>query len=270
MIIGITTTYEEDHGYERANVEYLERIAQAGGTPVLLPPAPGGDEAAIAAAREVATRIDGLVLSGGGDIDPALYEEARLPETVNVAHTRDIYEMALARYAHELDLPVLGICRGMQVMNVALGGTLYQDMNACGLTAVDHQQQPPYDATEQRADAPPAAFWRGFYADVPKRAWLPAARLAGLRISKREERAQAPARFGSTRCTTRPSPPSHPCCACPPSATTASWKPWRIRRGAFSWACSGIPSTFEGTRLCSKRSWPPRAPESETARGAFA
>ena len=67
MIIGITTTYEEDHGYERANVEYLERIAQAGGTPVLLPPAPGG-EAAIAAAREVATRIDGLVLSGGGDI----------------------------------------------------------------------------------------------------------------------------------------------------------------------------------------------------------
>ena len=76
MIIGITTTYEEDHGYERANVEYLERIAQAGGTPVLLPPAPGG-EAAIAAAREVATRIDGLVLSGGGDIDPALYEEAR-------------------------------------------------------------------------------------------------------------------------------------------------------------------------------------------------
>lgn len=152
MIIGITTTYEEDHGYERANVEYLERIAQAGGTPVLLPPAPGGDEAAIAAAREVATRIDGLVLSGGGDIDPALYEEARLPETVNVVHTRDIYEMALTRYAHELDLPVLGICRGMQVMNVALGGTLYQDMNACGLTAVDHQQQPPYDATEQRAD----------------------------------------------------------------------------------------------------------------------
>ena len=141
MIIGITTTYEEDHGYERANVEYLERIAQAGGTPVLLPPAPGGDEAAIAAAREVATRIDGLVLSGGGDIDPALYEEARLPETVNVVHTRDIYEMALARYAHELDLPVLGICRGMQVLNLTLGGTIYQDLSLRNRNSFNHIQR---------------------------------------------------------------------------------------------------------------------------------
>lgn len=157
MIVGITTTYVEEQQpdevvpVERVTVEYVRSVAAAGGTPVLLPPVPGGSAANEKAARELIGRIDALVLAGGGDIDPAAYgDEVRLPETVHVFRNRDALELALARFAYERDVPTLGICRGMQVMNVALGGTLYQDMRACGLTDVPHQQKPPYDDARQQ------------------------------------------------------------------------------------------------------------------------
>ena len=135
MIIGITTTYVEEEQkdevvpVERVTVEYVRRVAAAGAVPVLLPPVEGGADANRRAARELVERLDGLVLAGGGDLNPATYgDEARLAETVNVFDGRDALELELARLAHERDLPTLGICRGMQVLNVALGGTLYQDV----------------------------------------------------------------------------------------------------------------------------------------------
>lgn len=99
---------------------YPDRIAQAGGIPVLLPPVPG-----IAA---VVGRLDGLVLSGGGDVDPAVYGAQRHPETTSVRPHRDAAEAALLSAALRRGLPVLGICRGMQVINVAMGGSLHQHL----------------------------------------------------------------------------------------------------------------------------------------------
>jgi putative glutamine amidotransferase len=99
---------------------YADAVSAAGGIPVLLPPEPGiGDALA---------RLDGLMLSGGGDIDPARYGAEPSPQLTSVRAERDAAELALLDAAMSLRLPVLGICRGMQVINVARGGSLHQHL----------------------------------------------------------------------------------------------------------------------------------------------
>jgi putative glutamine amidotransferase len=103
---------------------YLDAIQAAGGAAVMLPPDPfAADDP-----DTVLDVLDGLVLAGGADIDPASYGARPHPETGPTAPERDVAEIALARRAIERDLPVLGICRGMQLVNVALGGTLIQHL----------------------------------------------------------------------------------------------------------------------------------------------
>ncbi|GAA3134924.1 MULTISPECIES: gamma-glutamyl-gamma-aminobutyrate hydrolase family protein [Nonomuraea] len=99
---------------------YVEKVAAAGGQPVVLPPA--GEPAALVG------RLDGLVLAGGGDIDPARYAAAPHERTGYVREFRDEAEFALLRAALDAGLPYLGICRGLQVLNVALGGSLHQHL----------------------------------------------------------------------------------------------------------------------------------------------
>lgn len=99
---------------------YLDQVTEAGGIPVLLPPVPG-----ISAAL---ARLDGLILTGGGDLDPASYGAPADPRTSRVSPERDQAELELLAAALAAGRPVLGICRGMQLLNVARGGTLCQHL----------------------------------------------------------------------------------------------------------------------------------------------
>ncbi len=115
---------------------YLDVVVRAGGTPLLLPPLPEVD-------TDVLGVLDGLVLSGGGDVDPARYGAAPHPQTGGTSAVRDAAEETLLRAALAADVPVLGVCRGMQVMNVALGGTLVQHLP----DVVGHERHRPEPAT---------------------------------------------------------------------------------------------------------------------------
>ena len=118
-LIGITSYGRDDNNRFSLRAEYIEAIRRAGGIPILLPPGEPHWP-------ELFQKLDGLLLAGGGDIDPALYGGVRHPAIYMVDPERDQVELALARNAVAAQLPTLGICRGSQVINVALGGTLIE------------------------------------------------------------------------------------------------------------------------------------------------
>jgi putative glutamine amidotransferase len=104
--------------------EYADAVQRAGGIAVILPP----DPRAADHPDELLDLLDGLILAGGADVDPAAYGQEPHPATVNTNPERDDFEIALAQAAIARDLPLLGVCRGMQILNVARGGTLLQHL----------------------------------------------------------------------------------------------------------------------------------------------
>lgn len=129
-VIGLTTALERarwgpwDAAAHVLARSYSDQVQRAGGVAVLLPPDPrAGDDPA-----PWIELLDGLIITGGADIDPAAYGAEPHPLTQGTVPERDAFEIALARAAMERDLPLLGVCRGMQVMNVARGGTLIQHL----------------------------------------------------------------------------------------------------------------------------------------------
>ena len=129
-VIGICTALERaawsvwDQQAALLPLSYVEAVQRAGGVAIMLAP----DESLVANPAEALDLIDGLMLAGGADIDPSSYGQPAHPETVDTAPERDAFEIALVRAAIERDMPVLGICRGMQLVNVARGGTLLQHL----------------------------------------------------------------------------------------------------------------------------------------------
>ncbi|WP_322807130.1 gamma-glutamyl-gamma-aminobutyrate hydrolase family protein [Thermanaerothrix sp.] len=137
-LIGITLgrKFKDGEGLFAISETYIAAVERAGGIAVLLP-ALRDDEAV----RLVRQRLDGLLLTGGADVDPALYGGQSHPSVYGVDACRDTTEMALVRMAVESGWPFLGICRGIQVINVALGGTLYADLPEQLGTQVAHRSE---------------------------------------------------------------------------------------------------------------------------------
>jgi putative glutamine amidotransferase len=130
-VIGVTAAVESAAWTVWREIEvnlsqrtYSERIDEAGGLPILLPASVAGT----ADPGALLDRLDGVVVAGGADIDPAVYGAEADRLTINTRRKRDEFEIALVRAALERDLPLLGVCRGMQLLNVALGGTLDQHL----------------------------------------------------------------------------------------------------------------------------------------------
>jgi putative glutamine amidotransferase len=115
--------------------DYVASVEQAGGRPRILEVSDSP--------RKVVAEIDGLVLTGGGDVDPVLYREDRHESVVDAEPGRDEFEIDLAHRAMDTDIPILAICRGAQVLNVAAGGTLLQDIPSAIDTTLPHSIQEP-------------------------------------------------------------------------------------------------------------------------------
>lgn len=135
-VIGLTTYAQRaqtgvwDTDFALLPSNYVDAVSRAGGVPVLLPPVSADTDDAddTDGSAEAVAALDGLVISGGADIDPAVYDQRPHPATTDTQSGRDQWEIRLLHRALERDLPVLGVCRGAQVLNVALGGSLHQHL----------------------------------------------------------------------------------------------------------------------------------------------
>jgi putative glutamine amidotransferase len=136
-VVGLTLGDADQKGFHRMREDYVRSVERAGAVPLILPPVDPGDVGALLG------RLDGVLLSGGADVDPALYGQAPHPKLGRVDRRRDDFEIALVREALRRDSPVLAICRGQQVLNVATGGTLVQDIPSTIEGAVGHDGTGP-------------------------------------------------------------------------------------------------------------------------------
>lgn len=138
-MIGVLPLYDRDKDSYWMLPGYMKGIEDAGGIPVMLPLTTDKDSI-----LRIATVFDGFLFTGGQDINPELYGEKN-ESCGEMCIERDSMESVLFNHAVELDKPILGICRGLQLFNVALGGTLYQDIPTQHTTStIEHNQTPPF------------------------------------------------------------------------------------------------------------------------------
>jgi putative glutamine amidotransferase len=161
-LIGITSYVEQarwgawDRECTLVPQVYVTAVHAAGGRALVVPPLPEGVDDVVAA-------LDGLVIAGGNDLDPALYGAERDPRTVGIRPRRDAGEVALLRAAEEADLPVLGICRGMQLMVAVAGGRLVQHLP--DVVGHERHQGTPGVYSRHRVDTVPGSRLGGLLGD---------------------------------------------------------------------------------------------------------
>lgn len=151
-LIGVSTSITVAKHPERAylNSAYLHAVQQAGGVPVPLPP-----QLSAASLEQLVDGLHGLLLTGGGDVDPALFGETPHHTLYDVAPSRDTLETSALNLALRRRLPVLAVCRGIQVLNVALGGSLHQDVGSDPGTQIPHSQTEPRDQPTHKVKVAP-------------------------------------------------------------------------------------------------------------------
>lgn len=139
-IIGLIPLVDVERESYWMHPGYMKGVEQAGGIPVMLPLTSDEEEL-----QDVSKEIDGFLFTGGQDISPNLYAQDYSPMCGKCCKERDEMEAVLFRMVYELDKPVLGICRGIQYINVVMGGTLYQDLPSEHPSNIEHHQMPPYE-----------------------------------------------------------------------------------------------------------------------------
>ena len=157
-IIGLTPIDDTERDSLWMLPGYMQGLENVGGVGVMLPQT---DDPAIL--KELVTRMDGILLTGGKDVDPGLYGERRESDCGVSSAMRDRMETRLIELALQADKPVFGICRGLQILNAVLGGTLYQDLKKQTETTLTHNMPKPYDRTIHEVtilpDTPLAALY---------------------------------------------------------------------------------------------------------------
>ncbi len=173
--IGVTSGFVQDPYATRLGLDYTGGLEEAGGLPLILPvphrlregaAGAGGAFAGELAAQALAA-VDGLLLSGGKDLDPETFGEAPLRGLGEVEPERDLWELALARNALARGLPVFGICRGVQVLAVAAGGDLYQDLPSQKPDSLKHRQEAPRSAATHYVEVAPGTLLAGLLGSGP-------------------------------------------------------------------------------------------------------
>ena len=210
-IIGIGSDINVTPGKrERAFVynTYVESLKRAGAVPVLIPPQPEN-------AADLVSDLDGILLAGGDDCDPELYGEERHPSVEPMDPRRQTNDVTLAGLARERGIPTLGICLGVQVMNVVAGGTLIQDLHTEAPSEIEHVSEPEDRARHEVI----------------------------VEHGTKLEQILARARSWSTPPTIRPSAKSGAGCASRHTRRTASSRGWKTPSILSMWACSGTRRT---------------------------
>ena len=138
--VGVLPLWDEDKNSIWMLPGYMDGLLSAGALPVILPFSTENSDL-----ERIFEICDGFLFTGGQDVSPALYNEIPIDGINCICEKRDILEIEIFRRAFALDKPILGICRGIQLINVAMGGTLYQDLHLQYPSDIIHRQSPPYD-----------------------------------------------------------------------------------------------------------------------------